>query len=248
MIPAAFQAVYSGLSQYSPGSRLSTRRALGLLPRLPGSPRVFDLGCGAGRQTLELARELKTKIVAVDLHQPYLDELTETAREEGLDKVVETRCASMGEINEPASSIDLIWSEGAAYNIGVENALNVWRPLLRPGGAVAFTELAWLSDNPPAEVATYWAKAYADMTSVAANRLKIERAGYEVLGSFPLPADDWRAYYGPLRRRLAEVRPRAHDWSELADVIHTTEEEIRIFEQFGDDYGYVFFIARRPEL
>jgi serine/threonine-protein kinase HipA len=197
---------------------------------------------------LEVARQLKTKIVAVDLHQLYLDELTEAARREGLDHFVETRCASMDDLNEPAASIDLIWAEGAAYNIGVENALNLWRPLLRRGGAIAFTELTWLTDDPPAEAVTFWAAAYADMTTVAANRLRVKRAGYEVLSSFALPVDDWKAYYDPLRRRLAELQPQAHGRPELADVIHATEEEIRIFEEFGDHYGYVFFIARGPEL
>jgi len=245
MSPLAFQSVYSGLAQYGPGSDMSTRKALGLLPALPGSPRVFDLGCGAGRQTLELARELNTKIVAVDLHQSYLDELAAAASKAGLAHLIDIRRASMDKLREPLASIDLIWSEGAAYNIGVARALKLWRPLLRDGGILAFTELTWLADDPPATAVSYWEQAYPDMTAVAGNRLKAERAGYEVLDTFPLPAEDWKAYYEPLKRRIAGLRGQAGGWSDLAAVIQSVETEIGIFEQFGDCYGYVFYILRR---
>lgn len=174
MSPLAFESVYRGLPRYAPGSDPSTRKALGLVPALPELSRVFDLGCGAGRQTLELARELKTKIVAVDLHQPFLDELAAAASEAGLAHLIDIRCASMDKLNEPAASIDLIWSEGAAYSIGVARALELWRPLLCAGGVLAFTELTWLADDPPSAALSYWAQEYPDMTSVAGNRLKAE--------------------------------------------------------------------------
>jgi serine/threonine-protein kinase HipA len=248
MSPLAFQSVYSGLPRYAPGSDPSTRKALGLVPGLRDSPCVLDLGCGAGRHTLELARQLKTKIVAVDLNRSYLDELAAAASEAGLADLIEIRRASMDKLKEPAGSIDLIWSEGAAYNIGVAQALELWRPLLREGGVLAFTELTWLADDPPATAVRYWAQAYPDMTSVAGNRLNAEQAGYKMLDTFTLPVEDWQAYYEPLKRRIAGLRAQAIDWSDLAAVIKSVETEIGIFEQFGDSYGYVFYILRPGSL
>jgi SAM-dependent methyltransferase len=35
---------------------------------------------------------------------------------------------------------DLIWSEGAIYNIGFERGLNEWRKFLKPGGYIAVSE------------------------------------------------------------------------------------------------------------
>ena len=244
MSQAALQALFSGLPQYGPGSNASTRKALSLVPDLPPSPRIFDLDCGGGRQSLELARQLKTKIVAVDLHQPYLDELQQAASKQSLGHIVETRCISMDNLIEPLESIDLIWSEGAAYTIGVENALSLWRPLLRPGGLLAFTELTWFSDSPPEPAAAYWGNAYPDMSTVAANQAKATQAGYEVIGHFPLPPADWTAFYQALNDRIKMLQPQAQDWPELASVILETEQEVRMFQGYSDHYGYVFYILR----
>ena len=46
------------LPQQGPGSDASTLRALRMLGELPDAPRVLDLGCGPGRQTLALARSI----------------------------------------------------------------------------------------------------------------------------------------------------------------------------------------------
>ncbi|NRA02079.1 MAG: hypothetical protein HRU00_05690 [Myxococcales bacterium] len=52
-----FWKLHQGLPKQGPGSDASTRRALALVPELPSAPRILDLGCGPGRQTLVLARE-----------------------------------------------------------------------------------------------------------------------------------------------------------------------------------------------
>ena len=49
----------------------------------------------------------------------------------------------------PPDSFDLIWSEGAFYNIGIACALDVCRPLLRAGGYLAFTVFRCWYLRPP---------------------------------------------------------------------------------------------------
>lgn len=243
----AFFTLYSDLPREGPGSDVSTLKAIKRLPALPESPRVLDLGCGPGRQTLVLARTLKVPIVAIDIHRPFLDQLTMAAAQAGLADYVRTRRISMDALDYPAESIDLIWSEGAAYIIGVSRALQLWRPLLRPGGLLAFTEATWLTDNPPAEAAAFWESAYPDITTRAGNLHKAEAEKYEVIDTFTLPAEDWWAeYYAPLQKRIRALRSEAAAWPELAAVIADTEEEINMFARFGDSYGYVFYILRKP--
>ena len=241
----SFFTLYTGLPQYGPGSDASTRRALDRVPDVPVSARVFDLGCGSGRQTLALARELSTKVVAVDLHQVYLDELEQAAANQGLSEFVETRCCSMDQLAESEGSVDLIWSEGAAYTIGVPKALEAWRPLLKPGGSLAFTELTWLSDDPPQAARDYWQKGYPAMATVAVNRDLADQAGYEWVDDFPLPTEDWWAYYRPIQIAIDKLRPQAEDSPELAQVIRETEEEIDVYERFSDHLGYTFFVLKR---
>ena len=62
-----FLTLFDGLTQQGPGSEASTKKALSLLPTLPPNPRILDVGCGPGRQTITLAKETGGKVVAVDV-------------------------------------------------------------------------------------------------------------------------------------------------------------------------------------
>ncbi|MFQ5971636.1 MAG: class I SAM-dependent methyltransferase [Alphaproteobacteria bacterium] len=240
-----FFQLHSGIPREGPGSDASTRRAIGALPPLSEAPRILDVGCGPGKQTLVLARALGGRIDAIDLHEPFLERLRRAAADAGLGHLVTTRRLSMDALDYPLESFDLIWSEGAAYVMGVGNALRAWRPILRTGGCLAFTEPTWLTDAPPAEAAEIFSD-YPGMTDVDGNLERADRAGYDVLAHFTLPPEDWWAeYYGPLERRIAELRPTCAPGSELARVLDTEEHEIAVRRRHGASYGYVFFVLRR---
>ena len=128
--------LFETLPRQGPGSDACTREALRRLPALPAAPRVLDLGCGTGASTLVLAATLRTSVIAVDIHQPFLDQLRATAQARGLAPLIETRCADIRSPGVPPGSIDLLWSEGALYLLGFEQGLRLWRPLLAPGGCL----------------------------------------------------------------------------------------------------------------
>ncbi len=244
----AFFQLYSGLPRLAPGSDESTRRAIHALGQIPKHPRIIDAGCGTGAQTMVLAKELGGRITAVDTYLPYLEELAVAARREGLDSVIEPRCLSMDALDEPAGSVDLIWSEGAVYQIGVSHALKKWYPLLRPGGRIAFTEITWIADNPPEEIKTFWTALYESMGDMRTNCLRATQAGYEVVGTVTLPSEDWwRDFYTPLRKRCSELLQNEALTPALREIVAQTEEEIRCFERFGAFYGYVFYLLSKPE-
>jgi hypothetical protein len=138
----------------------------------------------------------------------------------------------------------LLWSEGAAYSIGFANALTVWAAAIRSAGFAVVSELAWLSDRPPDDARAFFASAYPDMRSVAANRAIAEAAGYEVLATNMLPRDAWvRGYYAALEPRARALAEHA-DASVRAMAVETLRE-IDVFERFGEAYGYVFYLLRR---
>ena len=67
-----------------------------------------------------------------------------------------------------------------------------------------------------------------------------------MLGQFVLPRDAWwDEYYTPLRKRVARLRRDARANPALAEVLDDTEREIAIHEQYGDSYGYVFYLMRK---
>ena len=238
--------LHTGLPREGPGSDASTLEAIRGLPPLPPSPRIIDLGCGPGLQTLVLARELKSSIIAVDIHQPYLDRLQASAAEAGLEARIETRNISMDALDCAAESIDLAWSEGALYTAGVSKMLRYLHPLLRPNGVLAFTEISWLVSDPPNEAARFW-KAYDAMGSIEQNIRKIASAGFSVFGHFTLPDKDWwDEYYSPLMERMQALRLDHESGSAVAAVIDAMQREIDVYRRWGHTYGYVFYLCRKP--
>ncbi|MBK8979225.1 MAG: methyltransferase domain-containing protein [Planctomycetes bacterium] len=241
-----FFDVQRGLPRQGPGADASTRRALALCAGLPAAPRVLDVGCGPGMQTLALLRALPAaRLTAVDLYREYLDELAARAAAAGVaDRVAIVR-ADMRELPFPDASFDLVWSEGAAWVMGFDAALWSWRRLLAPAGCLAVSELVWLRDDPPEEVATFFASEYPAMAAAQQVADRFPAAGYELLGRFTLPDSAWwDDYYRPLAAKLPALRARYAGDPTGAPVVELTATEIDLRRRYPDCYGYEFFVAR----
>ena len=79
-LPKNFWEVHSNLPREGPGDNESTKKAYLMLKDLPENPRILDIGCGPGMQTIELAKLSGGQIVAVDNHQPFLEQLKITLK------------------------------------------------------------------------------------------------------------------------------------------------------------------------
>ena len=241
---ALIYSFYEAVQRKGPGSAESTLRALSMLGELPPKPRIIDFGCGSGLASLELAGSIECHVTAVDNHQPFLDELQSLAvREEWADRI-EIVQADMADPPFPDSSFDLIWSEAAIYNVGFETGLKSWRRLLREGGRFAVSEVSWLKSSPPPEVAEFWQAEYPAITSIDANLNKVCSAGYEEVGHFVQPAQDWENYYGPLQENLTMFRSQHATNQEAQTFADSVQQEIDIWREFGECYGYVFYLGR----
>ena len=125
-----YEAFNSDLPRQGPGDNNSTKKAFSYITGLPSNPSILDVGCGTGMQTLELARLTKGNILALDNHQPFLDELEKRSKIQNLSRRIKTINLSMFEMKFNSNSFDVIWSEGAAYIYGFEKALDDWQPFL----------------------------------------------------------------------------------------------------------------------
>ena len=176
--------------------------------RLPARPVVLDIACGPGMQTMDLADLLPdARITAVDTHLPFVEEANRRAVAAGVSERVLAEFGDMQSLDFVPASFDLIWCEGAAYIMGVGNALKAWRPLLRPGGRLALTEAVWLREDPPEPVRRCWLE-YPGLTDIEACRALVREGGYNLVGDFVLPeADWWDNYYAPMQQRIDQIAP-----------------------------------------
>src|SRR5262245_35159484 len=117
--------LFGGMEKLSPGDNVHTLKVLRWLPKQPFRV-IVDAGCGTGRQTLVLAQELDTPVHALDSYEPFLKDLTRRAKAAGIEHLIQTHGMDMKDIPSVFPHIDLLWSEGAAYNIGFANALTLW--------------------------------------------------------------------------------------------------------------------------
>jgi SAM-dependent methyltransferase len=239
-----FSELHHRLAKQGPGSDASTARALALVGALPPSPRILDLGCGTGRQSLTLARLTSGHVTAVDVWAPSLAALRERAAAAGLADRIEPVQQSMGALDLGARRFDLVWCESAVYTIGFDAALRAWRPWLAPGGALALSELAWLSREAPERARRFWAASYAAMRTHGENSRAIADAGYALAGTFTLPDADWEeGYYAELSRRIPALRAH-HAEPAARAVLDAAQEEIAVFRERAGSFGYVFYVAR----
>ena len=145
-----FLELHSGLPREGPGDDESTLRALRLCTDLPARPDILDVGCGPGMQTLALLGATAGTMTAVDFYQQFLDQLAEQAHATGVGERLRILRADMHELPFAPDSFDLIWSEGAAYIMGISEAFTTWREFLRPRGYIVVTEVSWLVEDVPA--------------------------------------------------------------------------------------------------
>ena len=236
-------ALHERQERQGPGSRATTELLLSLAGPFPERPRVLDLGSGTGAATLVIAELLpRARITAVDIHPPFLRELEEAARASGTADRIIAREGAMESLDDvPDGSVDLVWSEGAAYNIGFGEALRSWRRLLSPEGVLVVTECGWTTDEPSAEARAYWDAAYP-LRTTAQNVEAATEAGYTVRATYLLPDADWlESYYAPLESRAAGADPDdVHAVAAAEDV----RREVELYREHGDEYGYVGYVLR----
>ncbi|MBA3972636.1 MAG: class I SAM-dependent methyltransferase [Candidatus Solibacter sp.] len=244
-----FLELYESLPRQGPGNRQCAGRALALCPGLPDRPSVIDLGCGAGGQTIQLAGLLDgSRIVAVDSHEGSVARLRAEVGRRGLSGRISAVAADMLNLDFPQGSFDLVWSEGALYNIGIGNAMHLSRRLLRSGGYVAFTDAVWRRNDPPGEVRKSFEVDYPAMSTAVGVMEVIERSGFELKGHFTLPDEAWWGdFYTPMEARIAEMRRKYAGDGEALAVMDMLAAEPEMHRRHSDCYAYEFFVARRPE-
>jgi SAM-dependent methyltransferase len=237
---------FKTLERQGPGSPEITVRALNFIDNLSEESRIADLGCGTGGQTMVLGQHVKGSITGMDLFPVFIDLFNENAQKEGLQDRVKGIVGSMDSLPFQKEELDLIWSEGAIYNIGFERGLKEWRDYLKTGGYITVSEASWFTLERPAEIETFWKDAYPGIDTVSNKVVQVEKAGYVPIATFILPEECWTEHFYAPQVAADENFLKKHAGNKVAeDFIANQRHEAQLYHKYKDYYGYVFYIGKK---
>lgn len=240
---------FSNMERQGPGSIDVTLKALSFIDNLTDKSLIADIGCGTGGQTITLAKNIKGKITALDLFPKFINIFNASAERLGLQDKAHGIVGSMDNLPFQYEELDLIWSEGAIYNIGFERGLKEWRKYLKTGGYIAVSESSWFTDERPAEINDFWMNAYPEIDTIPNQVAKVYKAGYLPVATFILPENCWTEYYFSPKITAMEVFRNKYAGNKVAqDLISSQSEEEELYRKYKQYYGYTFFIAKKIEL
>lgn len=237
---------FSRIERQGPGSPEVTVKALSFIDKLNETSKIADLGCGTGGQTMVLAQHTQGSIVGLDLFPEFIALFNKNAQLQHLQDRVKGIQGSMDKLPFKAEELDLIWSEGAIYNIGFERGLREWKTILKKGAYIAVSEATWFTDERPDEITAFWQDAYPEIDTIPAKIAKMQACGYIPVASFILPESCWVEHYYKPQIEAQKVFLQQHKGNKTAEELVANERhEAQLYAKYKEFYGYVFYIGKK---
>lgn len=237
---------YSSLERQGPGSPEVTLKALSFIDNLNNESRIADIGCGTGGQTMVLASHTTGQITGIDLFADFIDILNAKSRKRNLQNRVVGLVSSMDNLAFQNEELDLIWSEGAIYNIGFERGIREWREFLKKGGFIAVSEASWFTEKRPVEIDRFWKDAYPEIDIISNKVGQMQKAGYIPIATFILPENCWTEHFYTPQVSAQEIFLRKHAGNKTAEeLVENQRHEAQLYHKYNEYYGYVFYIGKK---
>jgi SAM-dependent methyltransferase len=237
---------YAGLRRQGPGSPEVTVKSLSFVDGLTDESRIADIGCGTGGQTMVLADHAPGEITGIDLFPDFIDRFNRNAGKLNLQDRVKGMVGSMDNLPFPPESLDLIWSEGAIYNIGFARGLKEWRTFLKAGGYLAVSEASWFTEERPVEIEEFWKDAYPEIDTVSHKVARMEEAGYIPVATFILPENCWTEHFYEPQVSAQESFLKKYAGNKSAEeLVANQRREAELYYRYKEYYGYVFYIGKK---
>ena len=208
--------------------------------------KIADIGCGTGSASISLASQLNAKITAVDILPEFLDVLKDNAENAGVSEIIDTLVCSMDDLPFSHKEYDVIWSEGAIYNMGFEKGVNDWKRYLKPGGLLVVSEITWLTQERPSEIQKHWNAEYPEINTASAKIQILEKAGYSPVAYFFLPEHCWlENYYRPMQKQFTKFLEGNENSKSAQAIVEAEKKEIDLYERHKKYFSYGVYIAKR---
>jgi ubiquinone/menaquinone biosynthesis C-methylase UbiE len=237
---------FSMLQRQGPGSTEQTLKALSFIDNLDESSKIADLGCGTGAPTMDLAKHAPGTIRGIDPFPQFINIFNQNAESLNLQHKVKGEIGTMEELPFEKAELDLIWSEGAIYNIGFKRGMREWHEFLKPGGFIAVTEACWFTNEQPEEIRDFWLDAYPEIDTIPQKMQQMQDAGFMTVASFILPEDCWYEHFYAEQDEAQKKFLEKHAGNKTAEAFINRERyEFEMYKKYSRYYGYVFFIGKK---
>ena len=236
---------FSNTERQGPGSSEETLKALSFIEGLTEKSKIADIGCGTGGQTMVLAQNTSCEIIGIDACPDFINQFNKNTQTGNFQSRLKGIIGDMENLPFQDEELDLIWSEGAIYNIGFERGLKEWRRFLKPGGYIAVTENTWFTEKRPAEIEDFWQKAYPEIDTIPNKVAQMQKAGYLPVATYVLPESIWTDYYRwqSIRRESFLEKYKGNKTAE--EFIGYQRYEATLYDKYKKHYGYVFYIGQK---
>jgi len=240
-----------GLTKHM-GGLTATRELVKLCQILPGY-HILDVGCGAGRTPVFLAKEYELNVVGIDIHPGMVATSKELAQRENVAEMVSFWEADAQDIPFEDESFDAVIVESVtAFPPDQQLAVNEYARVLKPGGYLGMNESTFLQPNPPAEIRAWVSQEtamYAEIHTSRGWQALLENAGLEIMSVRLFPLDVKKETTQTMKRY--GVRGLARTWSRALGM-YLTHPEVRGIMKQGttevpqglmDYFGYGLYVA-----
>ncbi len=237
---------FSSMERQGPGSPEVTITALSFIDNLTDESKIVDIGCGTGGQTMVLANHAPVQITGIDLFAEFVRIFDVNSRKLNLQDRVRGVIASMDNLPFRDEDFDLIWSEGAIYNIGFERGINEWRKFLKKGGFIAVSEASWFTEKRPVEIDNFWKDAYPEIDIISNKVKQMQEAGYIPVATFVLPENCWTDHFYTPQISAQEKFLKKYAGNKTAEeLVNNQRYEAELYYKYKEFYGYVFYIGKK---
>lgn len=207
---------------------------------------ILDVGSGYGALARFLARTYGCDVVASNISDRELEWGRELTAEQGLDDRVSFEWADFHDLPFDADGFDFYWSQEAFLHAADKSrVLTEAQRVLKPGGAIVFTDLLVREGTPEADRERIYERVKSpDMWDSGPYKAALESAGFRIEAH-----ENWSENVAPtyawVRERLEERR----DWFEHKigkDVVDRTSAALQFWVDAATAgrIGWEYFVAR----
>jgi sarcosine/dimethylglycine N-methyltransferase len=209
---------------------------------------VLDLGCGYGGPARQLASRYGCRVTGLNVSRVELDEAERRTREAGLEDRVTYVQGDFHEVDFPAASFDVVWSQDSLmYGADKVQILREAHRVLKPGGVLDFTDILASRDLPGDHRRRLYERVRTpEMWDIERYLAELMAAGFRMRR-----LEDWSehvaASYAAARAATIEQREELAE-QVGAEMIDRTLDGLAFWVDMATRglVGWALFVARKP--